>query len=634
MIKKILLIVLSILPLLASAEESKVKKTGIYLMISSYNPDTQRMSDFITDIENSVIGMDPKAEIIIEDLGCKSFSEESFLWEHQMANVLKKFRNSQLKAIILLGQEAWAAFLQQDSIPENVPFFSAFASVNGIELPEDSVGHDWFPESINTTAKAATLGRGGGYLNQYNVIENIRLIKKLYPQTDNIVFVSDNTYGGVSLQALIRKELKGYPGIRLTLLDGRSLTINEADDIMKNLPPNSAVLLGTWRAKKDGIGLTNTSLMKLGAANPNVPFFTISSTGFGIVAVGGYVPVYGTHADIVSKQISDYYKGYRDSVRFITGRCEYKFDKAMLEKLGIKESMLPKGSIIVQNEDPRVRQYRTFAIVLSVISFGMLLLAVTLLVLHSRNKKLRVKLVEHEAELIEAKERAEESDKLKSAFLANMSHEIRTPLNAIVGFSNLLCTENPDPEEKLRYNNFISKNSDILLTLISDILDISRLETDQIKFVYQNEDILSICNQVLNTIKHQRKPEIEYVVDPECKSYYLFTDHHRLTQVLLNLTANANKFTEKGSITLKYVVDNQHREVVFSVTDTGCGIPKEKQETVFQRFGKLNEFTQGTGLGLAICSQIVKRFGGKIWIDSEYTSGTRFCFSIPIVSVK
>ncbi len=633
MIKKILPIVLAILPLLAKAQEVKEIKPAVYLIITSYNPDTQRMSDFIMDIESSVIGMDPKADIIIEDLGCKSFSEESFLWEHQMANVLGKFRDSHLKAIILLGQEAWAAFLQQDSIPENVPFFSAFASVNGIELPQDSVGYDWFPESINTTVKASALGRGGGHLNQYNVIENIRLIKKLYPKTDNIVFVSDNTYGGVSLQALIRKELKGYPGIRLTLLDGRSLTINEADDIMKNLPPNSAVLLGTWRAKKDGIGLTNTSLMKLGAANPNVPFFTLSSTGFGVVAVGGYVPVYGTHADIVSKQISDYYKGYRDSVRFITGRCEYKFDKAMLDKLGIKESSLPKGSIIIQNEDPRVRQYRTFAIVLSVISFGMLLLAVTLLVLHSRNKKLRVKLVEHEAELIEAKERAEQSDKLKSAFLANMSHEIRTPLNAIVGFSNLLCTEDPDPEEKLRYNNFISKNSDILLTLISDILDISRLETDQIKFVYQNADILSICNQVLNTIKHQRKPEIEYVVDPECKSYYLFTDHQRLTQVLLNLTANANKFTEKGSITIKYVVDNQHREVVFSVTDTGCGIPKEKQETVFQRFGKLNEFTQGTGLGLAICSQIVKRFGGKIWIDSEYTSGTRFCFSIPIVSV-
>lgn len=633
MIKKILPIVLAILPLLAKAQEVKEIKPAVYLIITSYNPDTQRMSDFIMNIESSVIGMDPKADIIIEDLGCKSFSEESFLWGHQMANVLGKFRDSHLKAIILLGQEAWAAFLQQDSIPENVPFFSAFASVNGIELPQDSVGYDWFPESINTTVKASALGRGGGYLNQYNVIENIRLIKKLYPKTDNIVFVSDNTYGGVSLQALIRKELKDYPGIRLTLLDGRSLTINEADEIMKNLPPNSAVLLGTWRAKKDGIGLTNTSLMKLGAANPNVPFFTISSTGFGIVAVGGYVPVYGTHADIVSKQISDYYKGYRDSVRFITGRCEYKFDKAMLDKLGIKESSLPKGSIIIQNEDPRVRQYRTFAIVLSVISFGMLLLAVTLLVLHSRNKKLRVKLVEHEAELIEAKERAEQSDKLKSAFLANMSHEIRTPLNAIVGFSNLLCTEDPDPEEKLRYNNFISKNSDILLTLISDILDISRLETDQIKFVYQNADILSICNQVLNTIKHQRKPEIEYVVDPECKSYYLFTDHQRLTQVLLNLTANANKFTEKGSITIKYVVDNQHREVVFSVTDTGCGIPKEKQETVFQRFGKLNEFTQGTGLGLAICSQIVKRFGGKIWIDSEYTSGTRFCFSIPIVSV-
>ncbi len=632
MIKRFLLIVLSIFPLLTGAEEIKEKGSGVYLLISSYNPDTQRMSDFIMNIETSVTGTDPNAEIIIEDLGCKSFSEESFLWKDQMANVLYKFRNSDLKAIVLLGQEAWAAFLQQDSIPENVPFFSAFASVNGIELPKDSVGYDWFPESVNTTIKAARLGRGGGYLHQYNVIENIRLIKKLYPNTENIVFVSDNTYGGVSLQALIKKELKDYPGIRLTLLDGRNLNLNEAEYIMKNLPPNSAVLLGTWRAKKDGIGLTNSTLAKLGAANTNVPFFTITSTGFGTVAVGGYIPVYGAHADMVSKQISDYYRGYKDSVRFITGRCEYKFDKVLLEKLGIKESMLPENSIIVQNEDPRVKQYRNFAIILSVISFGMLLLAVTLLVLHSRNKKLRIKLLEHEAELIEAKERAEESDKLKSAFLANMSHEIRTPLNAIVGFSNLLCTDNPDQEEKIRYNNFISKNSDILLTLISDILDISRLETDQIKFVYNNTDILSICNHVLNTIKHQSKPQIDYSVDPECKSYHIVTDHQRLTQVLLNLTTNANKFTEKGSISLKYVVDNQNNEVVFSVTDTGCGIPKEKRESVFQRFGKLNEFTQGTGLGLAICSQIVKRFGGRIWIDPEYTSGTRFCFSIPIVS--
>ncbi|MDD3035129.1 MAG: HAMP domain-containing sensor histidine kinase [Bacteroidales bacterium] len=632
MIKRFLLIIFTLFPLLAGAEGVKDKGPGVYLLISSYNPDTQRMSDFIMNIENSVTGMDPKAEIIIEDLGCKSFSEESFLWKNQMANVLKKFRNTRLKAIILLGQEAWAAFIQQDSIPENVPFFSAFTSVNGIELPKDSVGYDWFPESINTTAKASTLGLGGGYLIQYNVIENIRIIKKIYPQTNNIVFVSDNTYGGVSLQALIRKELKDYPGIRLTLLDGRSLTINEAEDIMKKLPPNSVVLLGTWRANKDGIGLTNTSLTKLEAANPKVPFFTISSTGFGTVAVGGYIPIYGAHADIVFSQITNYYKGFRDSVKFITGRCEYKFDKAMLEKFGIKESMLPQESIIIQNEDPRVRQYRTFAMVLSIISFGMLLLAVTLLVFHSRNKKLRIKLLEHEVELIEAKERAEESDNLKSAFLANMSHEIRTPLNAIVGFSNLLCTEDPDPEEKIRYNNFISKNSDILLTLISDILDISRLETDQIKFVYHNTDILSICNQVLNTIKHQSKPQIDYIVDPECKSYHIVTDPQRLTQVLINLATNANKFTEKGSITLKYVVDDKNKEVVFSVTDTGCGIPKEKHESVFQRFGKLNEFTQGTGLGLAICSQIVKRFGGRIWIDPEYTSGTRFCFSIPIVS--
>jgi len=627
----ILTFAFTLLPLLAYSQDKGVTDNGIYLIISSYNPDTQRMSDFIMDFEKSVTGKDTTANLIIEDLGCKRFSEESFRWKPQMGEILNKFRKTNLKAIILLGQEAWASFLQQDSIPANVPFFSAFASVNGIELPQDSVGSDWFPESINTTIRASILGRGGGYMNQYNVNANIKLIKSLYPKTDNIVFVSDNTYGGISLQALIRKDMKDYPGIKLTLLDGRDLSVEEAERIMAGLPLNSAVLLGTWRANKDGLGLTNTTLRKFGEANKKVPIFSLTSTGLGTIAVGGYVPVYGSNAELISRQISAYNNGHKDSVRFIAGKSEYKFDKVILDKLGIKENQLPEGSIIIPNEDPRVTQYRRLIIFLLVISFGMLVLTGTLLYVHSRNKKLRHQLIVHEAELIEAKEHAEQSDRLKSAFLANMSHEIRTPLNAIVGFSNLLCTEDPEPEEKQRYNNFISKNSDILLTLISDILDISRLETDQVHFVRQETDVLSICNHVLSTIKHQGKADVLYTIDPECGSYIINTDPQRLTQVLLNLVANANKFTEKGSITIKYVIDNDKSEILFSVTDTGCGIPMNKFKSVFERFGKLDEFTQGTGLGLAICSQIVRKLGGKIWIDPDYTSGARFCFFIPIV---
>ena len=220
---------------------------------------------------------------------------------------------------------------------------------------------------------------------------------------------------------------------------------------------------------------------------------------------------------------------------------------------------------------------------------------------------------------------------LKSAFLANMSHEIRTPLNAIVGFSSLMQGEELSQEERAEYCAIVVNNSEMLLTLLNDILDISSLECGKIRFNYSAEEIVQICQHILMTTAHTCQPGVEGRLECAVDSYMLTTDVHRLSQILINLLTNAAKFTSEGSIVLGVEICPEQNEVLFSVTDTGPGIPLDKQEMIFNRFEKLDgNKKKGTGLGLAICRQIAMIFGGRIWVDPTYTGGARFIFAHPI----
>lgn len=347
--------------------------------------------------------------------------------------------------------------------------------------------------------------------------------------------------------------------------------------------------------------------------------------------IGGYIPKYENGASEIAGQIADFYKKKPRAVHFDPTENEYRFDLQKLKEFGIAEYKLPSGSIVVDTVEARLQKYESYILILIVIFIVLSLFIAFLYYLYYRNKKLKISLENRGRELIAAKEKAEESDMLKSAFLANMSHEIRTPLNAIVGFSALLGDESISEEDRNVYMGIVNQNSDLLLTLIGDILDISRLETGKISFTLHPENIVAICQQVISTTAHGRKKDVECVFNPPVESFILKTDSQRLSQVLINLLTNASKFTEKGTIALAFEIQKEQRRILFSVSDTGCGIPRERQERVFNRFEKLNEFKQGTGLGLAICKQIVLRFGGNIWIDPEYTEGARFVFSHPIV---
>lgn len=227
-----------------------------------------------------------------------------------------------------------------------------------------------------------------------------------------------------------------------------------------------------------------------------------------------------------------------------------------------------------------------------------------------------------------ATERAEKANLMKTQFVANVSHEIRTPLNAIVGFSALL--NDVTKEEQADFISIINTNTDLLLKLVNDVLDLSILENDSFPLDIRNANLDSCCQQALESVKQKTQQGVRLTFTHPDTSLSIQTDASRLSQLLFNLLVNSAKYTENGEINLDYRVDETFRMVIFTVTDTGCGIPLDKQQVIFNRFVKVDDFKQGAGLGLSICCEIAKRLGGTLSVDPSYTSGVRFIFKLPI----
>ena len=602
------------------------------LIISSYNPDARQTSGNIYDFMEEFERLGGEDPVSLENMKCKSFSEAP-LWKNKMEELLAKYRGKRSPVLlVLIGQEAWTAYLSQaDSIRGNVPVLAALASRNAIILPDDSVDlKTWMPDAVDFFNDFPNSSVKAGFVYEYDVEANINLIKKLYPETRNIAFVSDNSYGGVSLQAHVVEEMKKHPELNLILLDGRTNTIYTISDKLHELPPNTALLLGTWRVDMyDGYFMRNATYTMMEAAG-DVPTFSITSVGIGYWAVGGVIPSYRALGKDMAHQAVRLLQG-PDSNRV---EVEVIPNKIQMDSKIVKDKRLDLSSIHqpieMVNETPSFyEQYKyhiwTVGTVLVVLLSGLFVS----LYFYYHTKKLKDELQESESALREAKDRAEESSRLKSAFLANMSHEIRTPLNAIVGFSDVLASGGTSVDEQQGYVDIIKTNSDLLLRLINDILDVSRLEADRVTFTIEKCDVVPLCQQVLASVSQARKSENEFIFECDRESVDLRTDTQRLQQVIINLLSNADKFTRNGKITLKLEVDDEKRVATFSVSDTGTGIPLEKQKQVFERFEKLNEYVQGTGLGLSICKLTVEKWGGEIWVDSGYTDGARFVFTHP-----
>ena len=286
-----------------------------------------------------------------------------------------------------------------------------------------------------------------------------------------------------------------------------------------------------------------------------------------------------------------------------------------------------------------------YKLMVTFILVGLLFLALVVILVHyirvNRMKKLLEKsdkelkkdkeqLILSEKALSVAKEKAEAANRLKDVFLANLSHEIRTPLNSIVGFSSLLSKMNNELELK-EYASIIKQNSDLLLKLVNDTVSVSMLQTEQIPLVWENVEIKQYCEEILAGYNDKLSSGVKLEFKISISEYFLKIDKKQLKQVLDNLLSNAVKFTERGSITLVCIIDEECEKVRFIVEDTGCGIPEEKQNKIFESFEKVDSFVQGMGLGLTICKLVAERLGGTIELDKTYEKGTRMIFTHPII---
>ncbi|MGE0089268.1 MAG: ABC transporter substrate binding protein [Bacteroidales bacterium] len=597
------------------------------VIINSYHEGLSWTDQITKGIIDELNTSKPSAELFIEHLDSKRFI--SFNFEKELLNYLfTKYHDLKVDLIIATDDYAFD-FLKdnRDSLFRNVPL--VFCGVNNFQKCPDGVT---------------------GIFEEIDYEGKIGLIEQLHPNYSKIYFVVDDTQTGNIIYQSAYRILNSYiQNNKLTFL--RNLSYDEMHDFIAQLDENAVVFFTIYTKDNKNTYLSYENSITKIRGNSNLPFYGAwdfySEYGFvGGSAVGGYLQ--GTS---VAKMGVRILSGEPiNSIKPYFAPTYYFFDYKELKKHGIKRNQLPDGAIILNSPFSYIKENKSqfifFSIIVSLLVFIIILLWGYLIYRRKKlmsEKKYHLDLEKTNQQLKQAIEKAEEANRLKTAFLANMSHELRTPMNGIIGFSKLLH-DNPDTsiESRQKFLNIVNKSGYILLNLINDIIDLSKIEAKQLRIHYSNCRINEIMEELYSVFISERenteKNQIQFIVSngSDDPNFTIYSDGNRIRQVLYNLLSNALKFTQQGSIEFGYYIDQS--QIVFFVKDTGIGLSKYECDIIFERFRQIDDSSTrrygGSGLGLSISKGVVETMQGKIWVESEKSHGSTFYFSIPYLIPK
>lgn len=634
----LLLSVLFNLPLWAQAERRTApqKELAPVVIVSSYNTAVRHVNENLAEFFEEYTRSGLPNPITVEDINAHNLPD-CLGWRVRLRRVLRKYyeKGNRPACIVLLGLESSSVFFSFDD-PElkRTPVVVGMRGSALVKIPAqerlDIVA--WNPESYDLTKDFNDYNIVGGQLYYYDVKRNLDLIKRFYPKCNTLTFMTDNTLRGVTMHALFKKYVQNDRRFEVNYIDGRKMSIIDADEAISDMPASQALLIGTWTADNSNSYVVRNSTYTFGQTNPKLPTFTLTNVAMGHWPVAGYTPRYQVLGRELADDVIAFLKtGKKKPIKLVDNH--YVFDLQRVDMLRLSLDDFNFKYDVVNEPLSVFEEYRDtiiFVTVLIIVLISALCITIHLL---RRSRRLSAKLVKQGKELLVAKYNAEEANHAKSRFIANISHEIRTPLNAVLGFSQLFANDQIEltAEERKQYADLIMTNGNMLLKLVDDVLEVSKIEAGKLKFNIGEHDVVALVNTAAKTAETNNKSEdVEIRVATSISHLTIETDRERLLQVLANLMTNAKKCTEHGSITIALEKQPNDDMISISVSDTGCGIPKEKATEVFERFRKLDSFRQGTGLGLSICKAFVEELGGKIWVDTTYTEGARFVFTHPI----
>ncbi|MDY6802118.1 MAG: response regulator [Bacteroidota bacterium] len=630
-IKKILFVIL--FTVLWANITFSTEKNNI-LILNSYHKGLQWTDNIIEGITAGLEEYSGNSEIFIEYLDSKRFSDSIY---HSLILQLyhKKYTNINLDVIISSDDDAFKFLLTyRDSLFGDVPVI-----FSGINCPHQ------YPKGYT------------GVLEEVDFIDNVQLIKKLHPDFSKIYFLADNTNTGNIIYKRALKELNHYTGdIKYEFL--RDYSFEKLYQKIAGLDKNSIVLLTAFNKDINGEYCSYDEIAKNISIISPVPVYGAWTFYLNNGVVGGKMnsgKVQGLIAGQMAKRVlcgEDVNK-----INVEIDSTSYFFDYNQLKKFNIDQSDLPDNSIIINHPFAFFKEYKQeliyIAIIIVLLIFVIGLLWVNIFIKRNklRQKKKYLREIElNNEKLLLAKEKVEESNKLKSAFLANISHEIRTPMNGIIGFSKLL-KDNPtiDRDTLTKYLSIINKSGYVLLNLIDDIIDLSKIEANHLKINYRACRINNIMDELLSFYNEEKKTveksHIQIILEKgvEDSDFTIYSDPSRINQVLFNLLSNALKFTYKGKIVFGYKISSN--QILFYVRDTGIGLAPYECEIIFERFRQVDDKTTrkygGSGVGLSISKGIVENMNGKIWVESQKenidenkSGGSTFYFSIPLKIIE